>query len=343
MGLALAERGSPRHLPPDPDRSPPWSWQRAVCVYLTATHLRLWRRSLLLVLLIGTTFVATMARVEWVLRGQVRRGAQGRQGRGRPHLRSARATPITSSGTPALWCGLGDFDHQVRLSVVGRRRLQLCVADPAATLRLRPPGIPPAHRRRMWDPLTFGSSTGTRTVATRGPLPGGARVHRRHLGTRSCATSRNDPLFLATDLRLGALRWVIAHGTPPTLGAGTPEGLRGRAIWGWLAVAAAIAPARAGGTGFELELIAFDAASRGTALLVYSHRGTVLYSIAHLVAIGIGAVLAWNAAGMRCLGWLASAARSLARRAAVEAPGLCWRAPGRLRETAAGVELSPWR
>ena len=305
-------------------------------VYLTATRFRLWLR-------VGPhlpsagRFRLDEHRLEDLLRHEVPRG-MGAEGGGRTHLRR------TPPEAPLL----------LARDLVRPRRFRpqygyewsdvkaFSYAWPILQRRgFVPRGFAPPAPDDCCDALTLGTYWDEGRLYARTPQELSEYIE--VLREKVLRDIGGDPLWYAAIVVKRAGR-LLEQSTPPSLAAGNGSSvsLPGRAVWGWLGVGVVLVllwkrdwP--------SLKTVAFCLPPAGTALLVYSDHGVALYSIAHLVAIGIGAVLAWNAAGMRCLGWLASAARSLARRAAVEAPGLCWRAPGRLRETAAGVELSPWR
>ena len=124
----------------------------AVLVYLTATHLRLWRR-VLLVLLVGASFVSTMA----VWRGYF----EHKYAEAYEVVKAAGGHTYDGPRHPyhffwhALWCGLGDFDRKYGYEWADVAAFSYAWPILQRRYHYDPVGFPPVTAD-PWDPLTFG-------------------------------------------------------------------------------------------------------------------------------------------------------------------------------------------
>ncbi len=250
-------------------------------VYLTATRLRWWLR-LVLVVLLGGTFLATSA--GWTAYFETK-------------FREAYRVVKTAGGHVydgprhphhffwhALFCGLGDFDRKY-----GYRWSDITAFSYAwAILQQRdhyePAGYPPLAAD-PFDVFTFGSywDRGRQYARTPYEIPEYAEIVRNKM----LGDVVHDPLWYASILARRLVR-LLAESTPPSLALGNGRflSLPGRATWGYLAALAALVLLWKR-EGFGLKLIAFTAPLAGTALLVYSGGGTPLYSVGHLVTLAV--------------------------------------------------------
>jgi predicted Zn-dependent protease/TolB-like protein len=270
-----------------------------VGVYLTARGLRIWLR-FVLVLLLGAAFVWTSARWGNYFEGKYREAYRVVKAAGGHPYYGPRQ--LHHFFWHVLWCGLGDFDDKYGYvwSDVGA----FSYAWPVMQRRqFAADGFPPV-RPDPADILTLGVFLDKGRQYARTPFETPeyiALVRDKVLGD-----ILHDPWWFASIIgrRLGRL---LSEGTPPSLALGNGlwvpiVPLAPGAVWGCLTVVLA-ACLMVKSDWFRVKLLAFTVPLAATALFTYSGRGTVFYSIAHLVAVAILGAGAWERWVVRRVGF----------------------------------------
>ena len=263
-----------------------------VLAYLTARHLSLGIRALLVALLAASFLLGSWA---WASYFDAK-------------FREAYVKVKAAGGHPydgprhlhhfvwhALWCGLGDFD--TRYGYEWNDVKGMAYALPIMKARGFEPTGHPKVERQPFDALTLGVYWDRARKYARTPfeVPEYSDVIREKV----VHDITHDPLWYLTILAKRVRRQIVET-TPPTvqLGDGRKLGWPPSAVWGLLPFGAAAIVWRAR-SWFLLKLLLFLAPLASTALLVYSGDGTTYYSVVHLVAFGL--CLAWLVEAV--LGW----------------------------------------
>jgi tetratricopeptide (TPR) repeat protein len=274
----------------------------AAAVYLTVVRLSLWFR-LVLVALLGSAFFWTSAAWTRHFEGKFREAynvvkAAGGHTYDGPRYRH-------HFFWHALWCGLGDFDD--KYGYYWSDMAAFRYAWPIMQRRgFQADGFPPDRADEL-DTLTLGVYWDKARLYARTPFE--TREFVEIVRNKVLYDIVTDPLWYASILRRRAAR-LLHEVTPPSfaLGNGVSVSLPGRAIWGYLGLAVVVG-AIVTRNWFHLKLLAFTLPLSFTALAVYSGRGTVYYSVLHLVAFAIAAVGLRHALNRRVVGLAVLAGR----------------------------------
>jgi tetratricopeptide (TPR) repeat protein len=264
-----------------------------IVVYLTATQLRV-RLRFALVLLLGATFVATASgwtayfEAKYREASDVVKAAGGHLYRGPRHAHHF--------FWHALACGLGDFDSKYGYRWSDSRALSYAWPILQHRYGYQPSGYPPLAPEST-HLLTLGAywDRGRQYAKTPFEIPEYVEIVR----SKVLGDVIHDPIWYGSILARRLVR-ILEQSSPPSfaLGNGWSVSLPGRPVWGCMAVLVVLILLRRR-AWFELKLIGFSVPLAGTALLVYSDRGTALYSVAHLVAFAIAAAAAIHALRQR--------------------------------------------